>query len=136
MSVQIIKKLCRLHLAELIPALPTAYEGMPFEVPSSGLYQRLQFVVQQPDDPTLGLGYYRERLEMQLFIVGPAGVGTSEVDTYAEQLRLHFRKGTVMVQDSIRVHVLRTPKISGTAVVQNRVMIPVLIDIVGEIYSN
>jgi len=58
MSVQIIKKACRLHLAELTNNIPTAYEAMEFDAPS-GLYQRVQFLVRPPEDPTLGLGYYR-----------------------------------------------------------------------------
>lgn len=135
MSVKTVKKAARLHLAALSPQLPTAYEGFPFEVPSSGLYQRTQFVVQPPDDPVIGDKYYRERLEFQIFVVGPAGVGTTEVDTRAELLRTHFYKGFTMVVDNMRIYVLRTPQISGTSVVQDKVIIPVLIDLVGEVYN-
>lgn len=135
MSVKTVKKAARLHLAALSPQLPTAYEGFPFEVPSSGLYQRTQFVVQTPDDPVIGDKYYRERLEFQIFVVGPAGVGTTEVDTRAELIRTHFYKGFTTTVDGMRIYVLRTPQIAGTSVVQDKVIIPVLIDLVGEVYN-
>ena len=134
MSVQVLKKAARLKLAELTPAIPTAYEAFPFD-PPAGLYQRLQFVVQRPDDPVLGDQYYRERIQMQVFLNAPAGVGTSQVDTQAELLRQHFRKGLSFEQDGMNVYVLRTPQISGTIVLQNRVIIPVFIELVGEVFS-
>jgi hypothetical protein len=135
MSVQTVKKAARLHLAALSPELPTAYEAYPFDAPSSELYQRTQFVVTTPDDPVIGDRYYRERVEFQVFVVGPAGVGTSKVDTRAELIRNHFYKGLTLIQDGMRIYVLRTPQIAGTTVVQDKVIIPVLIDLVGEVYS-
>lgn len=134
MSVEIVKKAVRLHLATMTPSLPTAYEGMSFD-PPSGMYQRLQFTVQRPDDPVIGDKYYRERVQAQIFVNDQAGLGTNTVGTHAELIRQHFPKGLTLIQDGMRIYVLGTPQISGVAVVQNRVICPVLINIVGEVYS-
>lgn len=134
MSLVSIKKAIRIHLANLPGVVPTAYEAMPFE-PPEGMYQRLQFNIQSPDDPTLGLGYYRERITAQIFVVDTADHGTGLAETYAETVRNHFKKGTTLFEAGIRIQVLTTPQIAGNVVVQNRLIVPVMIDLVGEIFT-
>lgn len=120
------------HLNLLVPSLPTAYEGASFTPPST-IYQRLQFRVNQPDDPVLGTGYYRERMELQIFVNAPANKGTGEALTRAELLRTHFKKGTTIAEDSILIHILETPQISGTVAFGDRIICPVLIDVTAEV---
>lgn len=122
------------HLKLLLPAIPTAYESVSFITPNS-LYQRVQFRILKPDDPVLGTGYYRERLEMQIFVYGLSNKGTGEVLAQAELLRNHFKKSTTLVEQGIYVHILETPTISGTQVIGNRVVCPVLIPVVAEILN-
>lgn len=134
MSVFAIKKAVRLHLAGMSGVVPTAYEATEFD-PPDGMYQRLQFSVAPPDDPTLGLGYYRERVTAQIFVVAKAGEGTGAAEQYAEAVRNHFKKGTTLFEGSIRIQVLTTPHIAGNVVVQNRLIVPVMIDLVGEVFT-
>lgn len=120
------------HLDTLSPALPTAYEGLSF-TPTTSTYQRLQFKINSPDDPVLGTGYSRERIEMQIFVNAPTNKGTGEVLARAELLRTHFKKGLTIPEDGILIHVLKTPQISGTIAVGDRIICPVLINVTAEV---
>ncbi len=120
------------RLNTLSPSLPTGYEGAKFDPPTT-IYQRVQFVPRKPDDPVFGRGYYRERVEMQVFINAPLNKGTGEALTRAELVRNHFKKGTKFTEDSVVLHVLETPRIAGTAVISDRVVVPVLIDVIAEV---
>ena len=110
------------HLNLLLPNLPTAYEGLSFTPPST-IYQRLQFRINQPDDPVLGTGYYRERMEMQIFVNAPTNKGTGEALSRAQLLRTHFKKGTTIVESGILIHILETPQISGTVALGDRIIV-------------
>lgn len=120
------------HLNLLLPNLPTAYEGVSFN-PPTGVYQRIQFRISRPDDPVLGTGYYRERIEMQIFVNAPSNKGTGEALARAELLRTHFKKSTTISEDGVLIHVLETPQISGTMAVGDRIICPVLIDVTTEV---
>ncbi len=134
MAIIEIKRAAERKLNALTPSVPTAWESVSFE-PPVGLYQRVQFTIQSPDDPVLGTGFHRERISMQVFVVGAANKGTSEVITRAESIRTHFAKGLVLQEGNIKIHVLRTPQVAGTTVASERVVCPVIIELVAEVYS-
>ena len=134
MAIIEIKRAAERKLSTLTPALPTAYEGVSFNPPNT-MYQRVQFTIQTPDDPVLGTGFHRERMQLQVFVVGAANKGTSEVINRAELIRNHFAKGLVLQEGNVKIHVLKTPQIAGNTVVSERVICPVLIDLVAEVYS-
>jgi len=134
MAIIEIKRAAERKLNALTPSVPTAWESVSFE-PPVGLYQRVQFTIQSPDDPVLGTGFHRERISMQVFVVGAANKGTSEVITRAELIRTHFAKGLVLQEGNIKIHVLRTPQVAGTTVASERVVCPVIIELVAEVYS-
>lgn len=134
MAIIEIKKAAERKLSTLTPAVPTAYEGVSFTPPNT-MYQRVQFTIQTPDDPVLGTGFHRERMQLQVFVVGAANKGTSEVINRAELIRNHFAKGLVLQEGNVKIHVLKTPQIAGNTVVSERVICPVLIDLVAEVYS-
>ena len=73
---------------------------------------------------------------MQVFVVGMVNKGTSEVISHAEAIRDKFKKGLVLVENNIRIHVLRTPQVSGTAIASDRIICPVIIELVAEVYSD
>lgn len=125
------------HLNLLLPNIPTAYEGTGFGPgvpnPPPGNYQRVQFRINRPDDPVLGTGYYRERIEMQIFVNAPTNKGTGEALARAELLRTHFKKGTTIAEDGVLIHILETPQIAGTIAMGDRIICPVLIDVTAEV---
>lgn len=117
------------------PFVPTATEAVEFDPPST-IYQRMQFVISPPDDPVLGTGYHRERIEMQVFVVGEVGLGVAEVYSRAYLITSEFYKGKTFLAGDTRVHILETPQIGGTIVSNNRVVCPVLIPLTAEVYKN
>jgi hypothetical protein len=135
MAIIQVKRAAERKLNILTPTVPTAWEGVSFTPPDT-IYQRVQFTIQSPDDPVLGTGFYRERMTMQVFVVGAANKGTSEVISRAELVRNHFKKGTVFTEDGVHIHVLRTPQVAGTSIASDRIICPVLIELVAEVYSN
>jgi hypothetical protein len=134
MAIIEVKRAAERHLSTLTPNIATGYEGVTF-TPPVGLYQRVQFNIQTPDDPVLGTGFYRERITMQVFIAGALNKGTAEVIARAELVRNHFNKGLTLLENNIRIHVLRTPQIAGTSVASDRLVCPVIIELVAEVYS-
>lgn len=136
MAIVEIKRAAERHLNTLTPAVQIGWEGVSFTPPTNQLYQRVQFTIQTPDDPVLGTGFHRERITMQVFVVGMINKGTSEVLARAELIREKFKKGLVLNEGDVKIHVLRTPQISGTAVASDRIICPVIIELVAEVYSD
>lgn len=134
MAIIETKRASERHLGTLSPSVQTAWENVSF-TPQNALYQRVQFMIRPPDDPVLGTGFHRERITMQVFVVGQINKGTSEVINRAELIRNHFGKGLTLVENNIRIHVLRTPQIAGTSISSDRVICPVIIELVAEVYS-
>ena len=124
------------HLETLSPSVPTAYEGVNFEPPSGSLYQRIQYQINSPTDPTFGKYFHRENIQVQIFVCAPLdGTGTGAAIQRAELIRDHFEKGTTLTEAGIRSHVLRTPQITGTIVTSDRLVVPILIPLTVEVYS-
>ena len=51
------------------------------------VYLMLQFVIQPTDNPVLGDVYYRERIQMQVFVCDILNKGTGSSITIAESIR-------------------------------------------------
>lgn len=132
MAIEEIKRAAERHLAGMPSQWPTAYEGVSFN-PPDGNYLRTQFRIDDPDDPTLGTGYYRERVQFQIFVVTNAGNGSGEAIRYAEDIRDRFKKGTFLLESGVRIHVLTTPRVGSSGIASERIFVPVLIDLVGEV---
>lgn len=124
----------RRHLQTLSPQLPTAYEGISFVAPT-GMYQRLQFVINSPTDPVFGRGYHRENIQVQLFVADKLDVGTNAAIQRAQALRDLFHKGLTLNEGGHRIMVLRTPQIAGAAVASDRIIVPVLIPITVDVFE-
>jgi hypothetical protein len=90
-------------------------------------------LIKDPTDPVLGTGYYRENLELQIFVNSPNNKGVGEALSRAELLRTHFKKGLTIQKDTLIIHILETPRISGSAVIGDRLIVPILIPIVSEV---
>lgn len=128
------KRVSERTLTALTPSVPIAYENVAF-TPPDGMYLRCQFAIRRPDDPVFPAGYHRERIEFQVFVVDKLGSGTAGVITKAEQIRNAFKKSTTFSEAGTNIYVLTTPQISGTMVLSDRVVCPVLIDLVVEVYD-
>lgn len=134
MAIAETKRALERHLNGLIPTLPTAYEAVSFEPPTT-MYQRVQLVVRKPTDPVIGAGYHRDNLQLQIFIVGEANKGVAESITHAELVRDRFKKGTTFQEGLFRIHILETPTVGSVQPIGTRTITPVLIDVITEVYS-
>lgn len=135
MAIKEAKLAVRKHLNNLLPKYPTAFEGITLAPSPHGMYQRLQFVISRPTDPVFGTGYYRENIEVQIFVVDKLDVGTTEVESRAELIRDWFHKGLTLVEGTFRMHVLTTPHVSSAAVAADKIIVPVLIPLTVEVYQ-
>lgn len=131
-AIKDIKKAAEVRLASLTPALPTSYEGSNF-TPPTGMYQICQVVIQPPEDPVYGTGYYRERVQFQVFVSAPSGAGTGDALARGELIRDHFAKGLTLSEGTTLIHVLTTPFLGSARIVNNRILVPVLINLTGEV---
>ena len=100
MSIIKAEKAVRRRLLTLSPQLPTALEAIPFTAPT-GMYQRLQFVVNPPTDPTFGTYYHRENIQVQIFVADKLDVGTTGAITRAQVLRDWFYKGLTLTESGV-----------------------------------
>jgi len=67
--------------------------------------------------------------------LGP-NVGTAQAIQAAEQIRTRFDKGTCFTEDGMRLMILNTPQISSSGIFENRLVIPVLIDVAAEVFKD
>lgn len=130
-----IKKALERRLAAITPSVPTGFENVEFNPPVNSMYQRCQFTINTPEDPVLASGFSRERLQMQVFIADMKGKGTAGVIARAELIRNTFAKGLSLVEGNTRIYVLRTPQIGSVFPTQDRILIPVIISVIGEVYT-
>lgn len=129
-----IKKAFEKRLATLSPAIATAYEGISF-TPTTAPYQRVMLVPSQPLNPTMGTEHYREVGSFQIFLNYPANKGSGEAIARASQIRTLFKRGTTLIEDSTEVKILTTPQISGNSIVQDRIVVPVIISYIADVFE-
>ena len=130
--IKVIKQTLETVIEGIVPYVPTAYEGVDF-IPPDGIYQRVQIIPRRPDDTVLGDAYYRENVDLQIFVSAPSGNGLGDALDQAELLRNTFPKGWHTQVGNIRLNVLRTPGIGGTMILDSRVVIPVYINLLCEV---
>lgn len=130
------KRACERALLALLPNIPIAFENVSFNAPTDKMYIRTQFALRGPLDTVTSSKYYRERISFQVFIIGLPNVGTASAISVAEQIRTRFDKGTCFTENGMRLMILNTPQISSSGVVENRLVIPVLIDVAAEVFKN
>jgi hypothetical protein len=129
-----VRRACENRLASITPVVPTFYEGQAAESPN-GLYQRCQFNILPPEDPVFPAGYHRERIEFQVFILCKKGEGTGEAYERAELIRNTFYKSLTLLEGTTQIHILRTPSIGTAIPTTDRLVIPVIIGMIAEVYA-
>lgn len=130
-----IKRASERKLLSISPSLATSFEAIEFNPPVDLMYQRCQFLIMPPDDSSFPTGYYRERVQMQVFVADTLGHGTTAANERAELIRSTFFRGLSYTENSIHIRVLETPKIQSAFVSQDRVIVPVMIDLNCDVYT-
>ena len=93
-------------------------------------------MINTPTDPVFGRGYHRENIQVQIFVADKLDVVTTGAITRAQALRDLFHKGLTLVEDGVRMIILRTPQIAGATVAGDRVLVPVLMPLTVVVYEN
>lgn len=131
------KTALRRLLITSFPDVDIAIENVPFDKsPDRDIYLATQFVISPPTDPTYGPYYYRENISFQVFVSDRLGKGTNDAEELAERIRAVFYKGLSLIENGYRIHILRTPQISGAAITSDRLIIPLLIGVESEVYKS
>ena len=133
MEILNIKKALERRLEQVLPYVPTGYEAVEFNPPNGSMYQRCQFVINNPDDPVFPAGYHRERWNMQIFVCDTKGHGTGVALARAELLRNTFYKSLSLIEGATRLYILTTPQIGSAFIANDRVIVPVIIPVVAEV---
>ena len=127
------KKLIEKNLKLLTPILPIAWENQSFTPPADGsTYLRCNLQIGKPDDRIFGGGYYRENATFNVYVMDRLNIGTGNALDIAENIRTLFKKTSTFEEGSTRVQILLTPRIAGSIVTNNRLVVPISIELVIE----
>ena len=132
-AILALKKSVEIKVATL--GLPVAYENVNFTPAANQDYLIVQFMNLQPDDPTVGRGYYRERIQVQVFVCSKLGVGTTPALTKAEQVRALFPKGFSETSGSYEIYTFDTAQVRSAVKTIDRIVVPVIIDFAVGVYT-
>ena len=131
--IRIAKKLVENRLKTLSPSLPIAFESVSFSAPADGsTYLRCTLQIRQPDDTCIGGNYYREDITFNVYVLDKLNIGTGNALTMAENIRTLFKKTTTLQEGTTRVQILTTPRIAGAVVTNDRLIIPISIELTVE----
>lgn len=101
------------HLSALTPALITAWENVSFDpakdAPNKQPYQRVNLLNANPDDRILGCARRYELGIFQVTLCYPLDKGPKDIETRANLLISHFKRGTVVSHDGQYAQIINTP---------------------------
>lgn len=123
------------RLATGFPGVQIAYPSVSFTPPSNTLYLRCQMSIGKPDDPVFGIKYRRENITFQVFVVAPYNKGEAEAFTTAQQIAELYARGTSISVSNILIRMFESPHISGSMIIDNRVIVPVMIPVVVQVFN-
>ena len=125
MSALKIKAALEIALASITPALITVFENADY-VPVTGTpYQRVNIMSIEPENPTFGDNFRRERGIFQVSLMYPLNAGAGTAITQAELIRQKFYRGATFVNAGVTVTIERTPEVSAGYVDVDRWRVPV-----------
>lgn len=105
-----IKQALEAKLNAMQPGLETAWENVNF--PASPKYQVVYILFAEPENPTFGNDFYRQRGYMQVSLRYPQNQGAGAILARADKVRDWFNRGTSLTVDDVTVIIERTPEIS------------------------
>jgi hypothetical protein len=111
MSIIKIRAALETALNSVSPALSTAWENVNFTPTAGTPYQAVFIQFAEPDNSTMGSGFYTELGVMTVRLCYPMQTGTLTAATRAELLRTTFRRGNTFTKDGVSVLIQRTPEI-------------------------
>lgn len=135
MSDQNIRKAFEKRLALMSPALSTQYENVNFTPVTGTPYQSVYLLPAQPENESLGDGYYREVGLFQITLRYPMNAGPAAAEARAQAIIQHFKRATSMTEGGQSVLVIRTPQKSPAFREGDRYCIPISIYYRSEVFG-
>lgn len=109
----------------ITPAISTAWENVAFTPVTGTAYQACYTLRAEPDNATIGDGYYRERGIFQVNLFYPVGAGPATAEARAALVRAAFSRGTTLTSGTVSVQITATPEIGAGRADGDRWMIPI-----------
>ena len=125
MSLSLIRQAFEKRLAQLSPALSTAFENVQFTPVPNVPYQRVNLLPAAPDNSIQGATNYFERGLFQITLCYPQGVGAGAAEANAQLLRTHFKRGSALLEEDLTITVIETPKVAPARLEGDRYEIPI-----------
>ena len=108
------------------PTFPTAWENVDF-IPPITAYQVVTVLFAQPENPTLGNAFFRQRGYMQVQLRYPIGTGKQAAVAKAEAIQTAFKRGSSVSSGGITATIERSPEIMAGYTDENRFIVNVKI---------
>ena len=111
MSITHVRAALETKLNAMAPALQTAWENVGYTPVTGTAYQACYLMPAEPENPTLGDGYYREHGILQISLFYPLQAGPQAAEARAQLIRTTFARGTSMTSGGVTVRIEATPYI-------------------------
>lgn len=135
-SLKAIKAALEGRLVAIANPLPTQWENKAFIPPADGSeYQIADLLPAEPDNPSLGDGFYRERGLLQVTLCYPLGGGSGPVYAKAEAIRDWFPRGLSLSGTGVVVRIHRTPSIGPKLQSPDRFVLPISVRYFADVFA-
>jgi hypothetical protein len=117
----------RLHALTLTPAMPIADPNKGFTPPATGYIRAQHFpnTAQQQELGDAGRNRFIGQLLLGVFV--PLNTGATEASEIAGTIAAHFKRGTVITEDSQIIRILRPPLVAGGLPEKSFFQVPVTV---------
>jgi hypothetical protein len=126
MSNSAISTALETALAAISGSYPTAWENVDFSPPQSA-YQVATILFAQPENPTMGSTFFRQRGYMQVQLRFPLGEGKQPAVARAEAIRAAFPRGSSFTANGVTTTIERSVEIMAGYTDENRFIVNVKI---------
>lgn len=136
MALVEIRQALETHLNVMTPALSTAWENVNFTPVNGTPYQRVNLIIADTQNPTMGDGHYRLTGFMQVTLCYPINGGAKSASTRADLLVSHFKRNTNLAPVAgVQVDINKTPRIEPPMIDGDRYKLPVSVYFSVDIFS-
>lgn len=115
------------RLAEIAPALATAYENMQYSPAGNVPFQRVYLLPATSSNPSIGALLYRASGIFQVTLFYPLNKGPGPAEARAELIFDKFKRGSTMIAGGVLITIDQSPSILQATVDGDRWALPVQI---------
>lgn len=130
-----IRSALEVHLNDMSPALPTAWENFAYTPETGVAYQSARLIWAQPDNTVLGCDYRREQGILQIDLYYPLNTGPAAAHARADAIRDHFKRATDLTFSGVGVRIPRTPSKTTLGAQDDRYRVVVSIPFYAELFN-